>query len=241
MDVLELSVVIGTAFAAAVVSSIAGAGMTPMLLPVLVLYLGIHEAFPVVTFALITASSSRAVVNRRSVDMAVVAWFSLGSLPLTTLGTYLFTITEPGPLTRLLGVFLIGAVIWGRLKVQPPRKRHPAWFLPVGAGFGFLVGLGAGAGPFLAPFFLAHGLRKGAYVGTAGLAILIVQIAKLIIFGQADFLTERVFLMGGPLIPFIILGTVLGKRVLTRLPEKVFERIIEAVMLASGLVFLIRG
>lgn len=39
----------------------------------------------------------------------------------------------------------------------------------------------------------------------------------------------------------MILGSYLGKRILDRLPERVFVWIIEAVLIIAGLTFLIHG
>ncbi len=93
----------------------------------------------------------------------------------------------------------------------------------------------------LAPFFLAYGLRKEAYVGTMGLNVFLVQVAKLAVFGGTNFLKTPVLLNGVALIPFMILGTVLGKKLLERVSERVFVIIMEVVMVTAGLVFIARG
>src|SRR5215475_13530165 len=90
--------------------SVAGTGGTAVLLPVLVQYFGIQAAVPMVTLANLAANVSRAVVHGREVDRSVVAWFTLGSLPLSVFGTWLFTVATPEVLTRLLGAFLLAVV-----------------------------------------------------------------------------------------------------------------------------------
>ena len=240
-DMLDLSVLIGTALAASLISSVTGGGATVILLPVLVLQFGIHVAMPVVTLSVLAASASRVAVNRAEIVLPVAAWFTLGSLPFTAAGTYLFTITAPGLLTRLLGGFLIGAVVLQRLRTKPPAGFASVWFLPIGAVFGFLTGISVAVGAVLAPFFLGYGLRKGAYVGTLGLSVFMIQIVKLAVFGSRDFLQTQVLIYGSLLIPFMILGTVLGKKLLDRVPEAIFVLFIEAVMLLAGLNFIFRG
>lgn len=71
----------GTALFAALVGSVTGGGVTAILLPVLVLYFGIHEAVPIVTIALVAASLSRVAVYRRHLELPVVGWFSLAASP----------------------------------------------------------------------------------------------------------------------------------------------------------------
>ena len=146
---VDIGVVAGTALCSAVLGSVAGTGGTALLLPVLVHYFGIQAAVPMVTLANSSANVSRAWVHWREVDGRVVAWFTLGSLPLTVLGTWLFTVATPELLTRLLGAFLLVIVVWRRLRPIPPQKRRPTWFLPLGVGFGFLNGLVSSIGPLM--------------------------------------------------------------------------------------------
>ncbi|HEX7926152.1 MAG TPA: sulfite exporter TauE/SafE family protein, partial [bacterium] len=162
----DLTLICGVAFIAALLGSVAGTGGTAVLLPVLVHYFGIHAAVPMVTIANLAGNSSRVIVNWKEVDRKVVLWFTLGSVPLTILGTWLFVKAEPGLMTRLLGAFLIGIVVWRRLRPTPPQKRNALWFLPIGLGFGFLNGVLTSVGPLMAPFFLSYGLVRGSYIGT---------------------------------------------------------------------------
>lgn len=223
------------------VGSVAGSGGSTILLPVLVLVYGIRNAVPIITIANLSANISRAVINRREIVFPVVGWFVLGAIPMDALGAWLFTVTAPAILTRLLGVVLITVVVWRRLRPRPPTQRSAMWFLPVGGGFGFLEGIMGSVGPLMAPFFLAYGLVKNAYIGTDALATVAMQSTKLTVFGGASLLTPGVLAAGFTLVPFMILGTVVGKRTLELLPERVFRLLIEIVLVVAGLNFLIRG
>ena len=239
--ILTLIVLGITAIAGAFVGAVTGGGVTAILLPVLVLYTNVQDAVPIVTLSLVTATVSRVWFYRRQLVLPVVGWMSLGSLPATLLGTWLFTRAPAGPLTRLLGAMLLASVIWRWARPHPPQRFGAAWFLPVGAAFGFLNGISAAVGSMLAPFFLAYGLRKGHFVGTLGLCVFLIQVAKLAVFGGTSFLHGPQVAMGLALVPCMVLGTWLGERLVTRMSERVFERIVEAVMVGAGLWFLIRG
>ncbi len=236
-----LPVLGAAAVAGAFVGAVTGGGVTAFLLPVLVLYTNIQDAVPIVTLSLVTASVSRVWFYRKQLVLPVVAWMSLGSLPATLLGAWLFTRAPAGPLTRLLGAMLLAAVVWRWARPQPPGRFGAPWFLPVGAAFGFLNGISAAVGSMLAPFFLAYGLRKGHYVGTLGLCVFLIQVAKLAVFGSMSFLRTPQIVTGLALVPCMVLGTWLGERLVTRMSERAFERIMEAVMVLAGLWFLVRG
>ncbi len=238
---LELLLVGATALVAAFISSLSAAGLSIVLLPVLVLYMGVKEAVPILAITLLAAGVSRVWVNLREIDWPVLRWCWAGALPGAVLGAFLFTRMPAGPLTRLLGMLLLGLLAWRRLRPRPPRRYHPAWFLPVGLGFGAVSGMMSGAGPLLAPFYLAYGLRTGAYIGTAGLVGLGTQAAKLAVFGGTAVLTPRIVAYGLYLVPISVLGTLLGKRLMAHCPDWVFVAIIETVMLVGGVTLLLRG
>jgi hypothetical protein len=225
----------------AFVGSVAGSGGSTVLLPVLVLYYGIRDAVPILTIANFSANVSRMVINRRDIAFPVVGWFVLGSIPMSLLGAWVFVVADTALLTRLLGALLITVVVWRHLRPRPQIKRATIWFWPVGAVCGFLEGVMGTVGPLMAPFFLAYGLMRNAYIGTDALATVTMQGTKLIVFGSAQVLRPGLIVAGLTLIPFMIAGTVIGKRVLERVPERVFALLIEGMLVFAGLNFLIYG
>lgn len=241
MHPLELLVVGATGLVAAYVGGVAGLGSGIVLLPVLVLYMGVKQAIPVLAITLVAAGLSRVGVTWRSIDFRIVRWTWTGSLPATAVGAWLFTVAPSPLLTRAIGCLLLALLAWRRLRVRPMRIERPAWFLPLGMGYGVLAGLASGIGPLMAPFYLAAGLRRAAYVGTAALVSLGMQAMKLTVFGKAHILTPQVIGFGLFLIPIIVLGTMLARRTLERLPDHVFVAIIETIMLVGGIVLLLKG
>ncbi len=241
MTLVDILVVGGTALSSSLLGSVAGTGGTLVLLPVLVRYFGMQDAVSIVTLANAGANLSRTVMYWREVDRRVVGWFTLSSLPLTVLGTWLFTLTAPDLLTRLLGAFMLGMVLWRRLYATAPRKRDAKWFLPLGIGFGFLNGLVPSVGPLMAPFFLAYGLLKGSYIGTDACITVIMQVTKLAVFKSAQVLSNDIMFYGALLIPLMFAGALLGKILVDRLPAWVFALIIELTIVLAGLDFLVRG
>ena len=99
----------------AFVGSVAGSGGSTILLPVLVLYYGVHDAVPILTIANFSANVSRMIINRREIVFPVVGWFVLGSFPMSVLGAWMFVVADANLLTRLLGALLIVIVVWRRV------------------------------------------------------------------------------------------------------------------------------
>jgi uncharacterized protein len=228
------------ALLASTLAAVAGFGGAAVLLPAIVAVFGIREAIPILTVAQLIGNASRVWFNRRELDWRVVGWFALGAVPFALLGGFLFAKAPLAALTRLLGAFLLLVVVWRHLRPKP-KSLPVASFAGIGAGASFLSALLGSVGPIMAPFFLAYGLVKGAYIGTEALSTVVMHIVKLIAYRQTAVLTLSGALIGLGLGPLMILGSFLGKRILDRLPEKVFVAIIEGVLIVAGLLFLVRG
>ena len=93
----------------------------------------------------------------------------------------------------------------------------------------------------MAPFFLAYGLERGAYIGTEALSTVVMHIAKLIAYRQSAILPLHAVLAGLALGPIMVVGSFVGKRIVDRISERVFVAIIELTLLAAGVQFLWKG
>jgi uncharacterized membrane protein YfcA len=171
----------------------------------------------------------------------------LGSVPAGVLGGLLFASAPLGILHRLLGMILLSAVVCRRLirknrdKDENRPKMEGWWFAPLGAVGNFLSALVGSVGPLMAPFFLAFGLTKGAYIGTEALAAAIMHLAKVGTYGAANLLSMGNFGIASMLGVASVIGSYLGKHLVDKVPERAFVVIIEVTLAVAGLCFLIGG
>jgi uncharacterized membrane protein YfcA len=235
------AIVLVVALIAATLAAVTGFGGAAVLLPVLVWSFGVREAIPILTVAQLIGNGSRVWFNRRELDWRVVAWFSIGGVPLALLGGLLFAKAPLAALTRVLGIFLILIVIWRHIRPRSQWQPPVAAFAGIGAGASFLSALLGSVGPLMAPFFLAYGLVKGAYIGTEALSTVVMHVTKLVAYRQAAILPLHAVVIGLVLGPVMILGSFIGKHIVDRLPEKVFIAIIEGTLIVAGVLFIVKG
>lgn len=226
------------AFIAALLAAVTGFGGAAVLLPMLVAVFGVREAIPILTVAQLIGNGSRVWFNRHELNWKVVGWFALGGVPMALLGGVLFAHAPLAALTRVLGAFLILIVVWRHLPRRSAWKPSLKSFAVIGAGSSFLSALLGSVGPLMAPFFLAYGLVKGAYIGTEALSTVVMHVAKLVAYRESAILPLHSVLMGLALGPIMVAGSFAGKRVVDRLPERVFVLIIDLTLLAAGVLFI---
>ncbi|MFC3998526.1 sulfite exporter TauE/SafE family protein [Nocardiopsis sediminis] len=226
------------AFVMAVVSAVAGFGGGVLLLPVFTALFGLQTAVPLLTLTQLSSNASRVVLNRRELDRRLIGWFALGAVPCAVAGALLLAHAPLAPLTRLLGLFLIAMVVWRRFGRTPGRLRDRA-FAAVGAASGLGSALLGAVGPLTAPFFLAAGLTRAAYIGTEAASALTMHVTKTIAYGAGDLLTPSILVFGLALTPAVLAGAWAGKRIVARISDRVFVALVELGLVAAGILFLI--
>ncbi|MEM7253254.1 MAG: sulfite exporter TauE/SafE family protein [Pseudomonadota bacterium] len=236
---VEIAFLVGVAVTASAAGSIAGTGGTAILLPPMVYFLGVKDAIPLVTLCNLTANFSRAALNWSEVDRRAVFWFAIAGVPLAIVGTYIFVISPPAVIQKLLGIALIVALIARRRGFVLKSFRDPRPFAFLGGSFGFLYGMTEGIGALMAPVFLAYGLVKGAYIGTDALATFFVQATKIITLGSLDSLRTDALYLAAALVPAMVAGSWLGKVAMRYITPQLFVIIVEVAIGVTGVWFLL--
>jgi uncharacterized protein len=225
------------AFLLAMLSAIAGFGGGVLLLPVFTALFGLRAAVPMLTLTQLSSNGSRVWLNRGELRWPLIGWFSVGAVPLAVAGGLLLAHAPLGPLKRLLGVFLIAVVVWRRVNPHPPKPADRA-FAAVGAASGLGSALLGSVGPLTAPFFLAYGLTRAAYIGTEAASALVMHVTKLGAYGAGDLLTSHVLIYGILLTPATLAGAWVGKKIVGRISDRVFVLLVEIGLLIAGALFL---
>lgn len=228
-------------FLTSILASITGFGGSTLLLPLSVVLVGFDRAVPMLGIASLIGNSSRVWLNRHQISLPITKWFSIGCVPAAIAGGVVFATTPTDFLVRPMGLLLLGIVVWRHIPRQRLNPIPAEQFTLIGGGFGFLSALVGGVGPFLAPFFLAAGLTRGAYVGTEACTAVILHLTKTATYSGMSVLSLELLGLGCGLGCIMILGSWVGKRIVDTLSEKFFVATIECLLVLIGLQFLLLG
>ena len=234
---LTLALASLAAFALAYLSAVTGFGGGVLLLPVFTALFGLRAAIPTLTITQLASNAGRVWFNRSQLQWHLIRRFSAGAVPFALAGALVFVTAPLAPLQRLLGAFLLVVVAYRRLHPHPHKPSDRA-FVGVGAASGFGSALLGSVGPLTAPFFLAYGLSRGAYIGTEAACALVLHMTKLVAYGAGALLTPSVLLYGLVLTPATVAGSWLGKRTVSRLSEERFVLLVEIGLVVAGLFLL---
>jgi uncharacterized membrane protein YfcA len=232
LAVLVLGLVSGT------LSGIVGFGASIMLMPVLVLTVGPHEAVPIMAIASLLANLARVLVWWREVDWRANAYYCATAVPFAALGARTLLVLNPHIVEAVLGVVFI-LMIPARRWLLAQGMRVKAWHLTlVGAGIGYITGMVAATGPINTPFFLAYGLVKGAFLATEALGSMAIGITKALVFRSFDALPLATIGRGLIVGASLMVGSWLAKGFVLSLDASRFRLLMDAMLAVAGLVLL---
>ncbi|WP_296705500.1 sulfite exporter TauE/SafE family protein [Algoriphagus sp.] len=137
-------------------------------------------------------------------------------------------------------IFLVlGIIVWWDQKKTKTVPTHWAFASGVGTLAGFTTMVGNLAGPISNIYFLAMRLPKNQFIGTAAWLFLIINVFKLPFhFFLWDTISEETLLLDLKLIPGIVLGFVLGIKLVKLIDEAFFRKMI-LVLTALGAVIIL--
>ena len=188
--------------------------------------------------AAIMANASRVAAWWREVDGRVTAVYSATGIPAAALGAKTLLTLSPGMVEMALGVFFIGMIPVRRWMARQHWTLNLWHMAGVGAVIGYVTGIVVSTGPINAPFFLAYGLVKGAYLGTEAMGSLAVYVAKALTFRTLGALPLEVVTKGLIIGSSLVGGAFIAKRLVIRLDGERFKRMMDGLLLVAGLTML---
>ena len=234
-----LAVLVPTALVASLVSGVAGFGAGIIMLPVIALTVGVRAAAPVLTVTMLLGNVGRIWWSRREMNLGVAARYLAGAVPGTFIGVVIYAGATGQSLGRAIGVFLLASLPFRRLLTSTRVRVRLAHFPLLGGVIGVISAVVVTTGPLSTPFFLAYGLRRGAFIATEGLCGLGMSIARSVGFARYSLLGWDTVALGCVLGSTMLAGSWIARRLLDRMSDRVFLLIIEAMLVVMGLQFLL--
>ncbi len=239
IDLLFWPVILILAMVAGTIGGAVGFGSAVILLPVCTFAFGPVAAVPILTLAALIGNLSRAYFSWSEINWPIVGLYCLGAVPMAALGSMVFLSLDPELLQRVLGLFILTMLPLRRWSERHGIKPKRWQFLPLGAGMGFLSGVVGTVGPINSPFFLAHGLVKGAYLATEAMGAAAVHLTKSGVYGRFAAIDMVVLTYGLIIGTTLIFGSWAGKRLIAGLDVKQFIVLVEAFLLVAALLMII--
>ena len=217
----------------------AGFGGGAIAVPLLALVFPVAVTVPVVTVLNMLSSIGHGVTDRRKIVWREIWKIVPGSLLGVGIGIYLLTLLDPQPLARMLGAFVVIYALYmlvfaGRTPNIPPR-----WLLLVAGVTSIVAGIvgslfGGAAGPVYVMYFNSARLGRDAFRVTITTVMLFQGLSRVAGYATLGLYDGAAITLLAAALPMMVFGSWLGVRVVRGFDQNLFNRVIGAVLLASG-------
>ena len=230
------SALCGISFVGSFIAAGLGLGGGLLVLATMTLFLPPTVLIPVHAVVQIGSNGFRAFLMRRQILYSVIPAFLVGTLLGSWLGGLTIFALEVWLLQSILGVFVLYATWAPKFRSSNPG---PVKFFGCGVFGGFATMFVGGTGPLVAPFVNAACQERQQVVATHASLMTFQHLFKVILFGVLGFAFGPYIPLMVGLIGFGVCGTIIGRRVLDRLPEKTFRIALQTILtlLAARLLY----
>jgi uncharacterized membrane protein YfcA len=236
VDELFLAASLGLGVVSGATAAVVGFGIGSLMTPLFAASLGANLAVATVTLPHLIATALRCYRLRRDIDRRVLVRFGAWSASGGLAGALVYSRLGAPLLSGVLGVLLIMTAVANITGLFERRSPHGASTALLGLGSGFCGGLAGNQGGLRAAALSAFGLTPRSFVATSTATGLLVDLARTPVYAAVT---------GGALLGVwrpiafatvgVLVGTLLGERVLFGLSPLMFKRLLAvAVGLLGG-------
>ena len=229
-------------FLVATLVTMTGFGLSTSLTPIFALVYRTQIAVMLVAIVHLLNNVFRVGLFRKHVDVALVKRFGILSIVGALAGSLLQGTIQSDWLKIVLGVALI---VLGGIEFVPGGSgwRFPRRFDQAGGLLsGFLGGLLGNQGAIRSAYLVNYDIPKESFIATATLIAIFIDSTRLPVY----FLTQwSEIAQAWPLLLSVTLcayaGTYTGKRLVGRVSQAAFKRLVNAMVVLLGVVMIVQG
>jgi uncharacterized membrane protein YfcA len=142
-------------------------------------------------------------------------------------------------LRKVVGGIILLMVVAHLWRKRRAEQRVPSgWHdgAPYGVATGFATTVANAAGPVMSLYLLSQRLPKEQFVATGAWFFFLINLTKLPLYAHMGMISRASLAFDACMLPAVAVGAVLGRTVMQRLPQGVFERVVLALTTAAALL-----
>jgi uncharacterized protein len=219
-----------------------GFGDSLIVVPLFLLMADIKFVLPVVLLTTICADVYLLYHHHKEVH-----WRGLGVVIVTAVvgavaGTLVLQRAQSNTLKTIFAVFVLLFAVRMLLKRSnktEPRSPHPVLGAAAGSSAGFIDAVLGTGGPPLIIYYDWLGLGKTAFRATFVMLAVSLHSARIVSYALTGLIHRHMLFTAACLVPPMIVGALLGRKLHNRLNEILFSRIAAGVLLIIGTKLLL--
>lgn len=221
---------------ASLIGTLAGFGISTIMVPVLLLILPLPQALLLAGIVHWFNDVWKLLLFREGIRWKLFIAFGLPGLVTSFIGSSLTLRIPREILSRALGIFLIAYVMFIIFNRAFKLSQRLSVAISGGALTGFFAGIFGIGGEINAVALSAFNLEKAIYIATAGAISFVIDSTRIATYIKGGTELEPSILSGFLIfIPASLIGAMIGKRGVERIPQEKFRNFVAIFIFLFGL------
>lgn len=229
------------ALLAEILGTVGGFGSSVFFVPIGNFYFDFHSVLGLTAIFHISSNLSKIALFKKGIDPGLILKIGLPSVVFVIIGGILSAHLNTRLLEVILSIFLVGLSLLFLFKndlVVTPTSKNA---ITGGALSGFSAGLLGTGGAIRGLTMAAFNLEKSVFIATSAFIDFLIDITRTVVYYQNGYIHKHDFIYVPFLLLIGLLGTYIGKRILSRIPQDKFKKISLLLILAIGIATFINA
>jgi len=223
-----------------ILGTIGGFGSSVFFVPLGNFYFDFYSVLGLTAVFHVSSNLSKIVLFKKGLDRRLLLYIGVPSVLFVILGGFLSKYANDYWLEIILGIFLLVFSLFFLVKkevvVLPTNKNA----MVGGTLSGFSAGLLGTGGAIRGLTMAAFNLKKNAFIATSAFIDFMIDLTRSFVYYGNGYITKDILIY----LPFLIVigwvGTYLGKKILHYIPQEKFRAISLLLILAIGIITLLK-
>lgn len=228
------------ALLAEIIGTIGGFGSSVFFVPIGNFYFDFYSVLGLTALFHLSSNLSKIFLFKKGLDKRLLIHIGIPSVLFVIVGGYLSKSVNTTYLEVALGVFLIVLslffLIWSKYVVSPSNKNA----MIGGSISGFTAGLLGTGGAVRGLTMAAFNLEKSVFIATSAFIDFMIDFSRTFVYYNNGYIHDHDL----KYVPFLfvigLLGTYIGKKILTYIPQSRFRRLSLFFILFIGVVTIVQ-
>lgn len=223
---------------AEIIGTVGGFGSSLFFVPIASYFFDFHSVLGITALFHLSSNITKIYFFRKGYDKKLVLYIGVPAVIFVAFGAYISQFIKTQTLEILLSIFLISIslllLIFKEITIKPSNTNS----ITGGTLSGLVAGLLGTGGAIRGLTLAAYNLKTEVFIATSAIIDLGIDATRSVVYGLNGYIhKDDLYLI--PILFFVsILGTYIGKKILTKMSEEQFKKIVLVLILITGLITL---
>lgn len=228
------------ALLAEILGTVGGFGSSLFFIPIAGYFLDFHSVLGITALFHVSSNLTKIFFFRQGFDKKLLLTIGVPAVLFVILGAYISRFFNSDKLELILSIFLILLslffLIFKNIQVKPNNVNS----VTGGVLSGLFAGLVGTGGAIRGLTLAAYGLSADVFIATSAIIDLGIDASRSIVYFFNGYVHYHDLYLIPILLVVSIIGTYIGKKILTKVSDKQFKSLVLVFVLITGIITLIR-